>query len=80
MDDLIKQIETSPWILAFMVIIGNIGFEYLKDEYEKEKCIQWLKTPGARKLVLFALIFSATKNIYVSFTATFAYFIFIQIS
>ena len=76
-DKVIEGIEKNPWILAIMVVIGNIGFKYLEEDLNEHKC-EWLKCNFMRKFVLFALIFCATKNLLVSAISTILYAIFIE--
>ena len=72
----VNTFEKSPWVLAIMIIIANIGFSQIKDELDT-KIIDFLNGPITRRLILFALIFSGTRSLKVSLLSTLAYMIFV---
>lgn len=76
MENVLDNVNTNPWMLAFMIIIANIGFKELEDELD-QKTIQCLSGPIARRLILFALIFIGTKSVKVSLLSTLLYMVFV---
>ena len=72
LDNLIDKSEKSPWILAAMVILSNIGFKFIEKDLDEKKC-SFLECGTSRKFIIFALIFCATKNFRVSILSTLAY-------
>jgi len=75
-NQLVDQIEGSPWLLAVMVILSNIGFKYIEKDLDEKKC-SFMECGMSRKFIIFALIFCATKNLRVSILSTAAYSLFL---
>tara|TARA_R100001163_G_C5067308_1_gene206313 strand:- start:4293 stop:4535 length:243 start_codon:yes stop_codon:yes gene_type:complete len=70
--DFINQIENNPWILAFAVIISNIGFNYILDDLDdRQKSV--LNNKFLRKVYLFGLIYCGTKDFMISLISTIVY-------
>jgi len=77
-ESLLKQLEKSGWFMAIMIILGNLGMRYIDEDLTKKQC-NYLNCQVMRKVVLAALIFCGTKNIFISIIATLVYMIVIKI-
>jgi len=73
MDNLCKIVENNKWLLALMIIIGNIGSAYLKDDIEIQEAHYHLNCFWIRKFVIFALVFCGTNDLKISLIATIFY-------
>lgn len=66
------KMDDNPWFMAFMVVLGNIGLYYIRDDLDEKK-EKIFKNVYVRRIILFSLIFCATKNFRVSILSTLAY-------
>lgn len=66
------RMDDNPWFMAMMVILGNIGLHYIADDFDHHKR-EFFRNVYVRRLILFSIIFCATKNFRVSLIATICY-------
>ena len=77
MEDFITYMEQHPIFLAIMVIISTIGFRYIHDDIA-ENVHKILNCQLTRKLIMFAFIFCATRDLKISLLGTILYILLIQ--
>jgi hypothetical protein len=68
-DVFLNTINTNPYIIGIMMLIMNVGGRFIGMEITKRQ-EEFLQHPWVRRIVIFIVIFIATRNILVAFWTT----------
>jgi hypothetical protein len=77
LNNILSQVNNSPIIAAFAMLFLNISSRYIDIGLSKTQ-ENAIKKIIARELLIFTILFVATKNILLSTTLTLIFFIFTQ--
>ena len=73
----LSDLNENKYFIGIMMIILNLGSKHLIKELSDEQ-ISIFNTAIIRKLLIFTVVFIATKDIYVSFIVTVFFVLFIN--
>lgn len=69
LDILLSTVNTNPYFIGLMMIFMNLGGRYLGLEISPKQ-EQFFQHPLVRRLLIFTVLFIATRNIWVAFWLT----------
>lgn len=68
-DAFLQIFNTNPYFIGLMMLILNLGGRFISLEVTKKQ-EQFLQLPWVRRILIFTVLFVATRNIWVAFWAT----------
>ena len=68
-DAFLQIFNTNPYFIGLMMLILNLGGRFISLEVTKKQ-EQFLQLPWIRRILIFTVLFVATRNIYVAFWST----------
>lgn len=78
MNSFITEIEDNPWFRGLFILIGTLGIVHIKEEFNHKVYSKYMSCPIMCKVIFFAIIFTATRNLLVSGIITLVYYIIID--
>ena len=75
-DAFLQIFNTNPYFIGLMMLILNLGGRFISLEVTKKQ-EQFLQLPLVRRILIFTVLFVATRNIWVAFWATVAVVLFL---
>jgi hypothetical protein len=66
LDGLLQMFNTNPYFIGLMMLILNLGGRFIGLEVTKKQ-EQFLQHPWVRRVLIFTVLFVATRNIWVAF-------------
>jgi hypothetical protein len=75
-DTFLQIFNTNPYFIGIMMLILNLGGRFISLEVTKKQ-EQFLQLPWVRRILIFTVLFVATRNIWVAFWATVAVVLFL---
>ncbi len=75
-DAFLQIFNTNPYFIGLMMLILNLGGRFISLEVTKKQ-EQFLQLPWVRRILIFTVLFVATRNIWVAFWATVAVVLFL---
>jgi hypothetical protein len=70
-DAFLQIFNTNPYFIGIMMLVLNLGGRFISLEVTKKQ-EQFLQRPWVRRLLIFTVLFVATRNIWVAFWTTVA--------
>jgi hypothetical protein len=70
-DAFLQIFNTNPYFIGIMMLVLNLGGRFISLEVTKKQ-EQFLQLPWVRRLLIFTVLFVATRNIWVAFWTTVA--------
>jgi hypothetical protein len=68
-DGILQIFNNNPYFIGIMMLILNMGGRFISLEVTKKQ-EQFLQHPWVRRLLIFTVLFIATRNLWVAFWAT----------
>jgi len=68
-DSFLQIFNSNPYFIGIMMLILNLGGRFISLEVTKKQ-EQFLQIPFVRRVLIFTVLFVATRNIWVAFWAT----------
>jgi hypothetical protein len=68
-DAFLQIFNTNPYFIGIMMLVLNLGGRFISLEVTKKQ-EQFLQLPWVRRILIFTVLFVATRNIWVAFWAT----------
>ena len=75
-DGILQVFNTNPYFIGLMMLILNLGGRFISLEVTKKQ-EQFLQHPWIRRILIFTVLFVATRNIWVAFWMTLIVVIFL---
>ena len=69
LDNFLQIFNTNPYFIGLMMLMLNLGGRFISLEVTKKQ-EQFLQLPWVRRVLIFTVLFVATRNIWVAFWAT----------
>ena len=69
LDTFLQIFNTNPYFIGMMMLILNLGGRFINLEVTKKQ-EQFLQHPWVRRILIFTVLFVATRNIWVAFWTT----------
>ena len=69
LDAFLQMFNTNPYFIGLMMLILNLGGRFISLEVTKKQ-EQFLQHPWVRRILIFTVLFVATRSIWVAFWAT----------
>ena len=69
LENFLQIFNTNPYFIGLMMLILNLGGRFISLEVTKKQ-EQFLQLPWVRRVLIFTVLFVATRNIWVAFWAT----------
>jgi hypothetical protein len=69
LDSFLQIFNTNPYFIGMMMLILNLGGRFISLEVTKKQ-EQFLQHPWVRRILIFTVLFVATRNIWVAFWTT----------
>jgi len=69
LENFLQIFNTNPYFIGLMMLILNLGGRFISLEVTKKQ-EQFLQLPWVRRILIFTVLFVATRNIWVAFWAT----------
>lgn len=69
LDGFLQVFNTNPYFIGIMMLVLNLGGRFISLEVTKKQ-EQFLQHPWVRRILIFTVLFVATRNIWVAFWAT----------
>ncbi len=69
LDAFLQIFNTNPYFIGLMMLILNLGGRFISLEVTKKQ-EQFLQQPWVRRILIFTVLFVATRNIWVAFWST----------
>jgi hypothetical protein len=69
LDSFLQIFNTNPYFIGIMMLVLNLGGRFISLEVTKKQ-EQFLQHPWIRRILIFTVLFVATRNIWVAFWAT----------
>ena len=76
LDTVLHIFNTNPYFIGMMMLILNLGGRFIGLEVTKQQ-EQFLQLPWVRRILIFTVLFVATRSIWVAFWATLVVVLFI---
>jgi hypothetical protein len=76
LDALLQIFNTNPYFIGLMMLILNLGGRFISLEVTKKQ-EQFLQRPWVRRVLIFTVLFVATRSIWVAFWATITVVLFL---
>lgn len=71
LDTFLQIFNTNPYFIGIMMLVLNLGGRFISLEVTKKQ-EQFLQLPWIRRILIFTVLFVATRNIWVAFWTTVA--------
>lgn len=68
-DTFLQTFNNNPYFIGMMMLVLNLGGRFISLEVTKQQ-EQFLQRPWVRRLLIFTVLFVATRNLWVAFWAT----------
>ncbi len=68
-DVILQSFNNNPYFIGIMMLLLNLGGRFISLEVTKQQ-EQFLQRPWVRRLLIFTVLFVATRNLWVAFWAT----------
>ena len=75
-DGLFQIFNNNPYFIGLMMLILNLGGRFISLEITKKQ-EQFLQLPWVRRILIFTVLFVATRNIWVAFWSTLVFVLFL---
>jgi hypothetical protein len=75
-DAFLQIFNTNPYFIGIMMLVLNLGGRFISLEVTKKQ-EQFLQLPWVRRILIFTVLFVATRNIWVAFWTTVAVVLFL---
>ena len=75
-DGFLQIFNNNPYFIGLMMLILNLGGRFISLEVTKKQ-EQFLQHPWVRRILIFTVLFVATRNIWVAFWATLTFVLFL---
>lgn len=75
-DGLLQIFNNNPYFIGLMMLILNLGGRFISLEVTKKQ-EQFLQLPWVRRLLIFTVLFVATRNMWVAFWSTLIFVLFL---
>ncbi len=69
LDTFLQMFNTNPYFIGIMMLVLNLGGRFISLEVTKKQ-EQFLQLPWVRRVLIFTVLFVATRNIWVAFWTT----------
>lgn len=69
LDSFLQVFNSNPYFIGIMMLVLNLGGRFISLEVTKKQ-EQFLQHPWVRRVLIFTVLFVATRNIWVAFWAT----------
>ena len=76
LDTVLHLFNTNPYFIGLMMLILNLGGRFIGLEVTKQQ-EQFLQLPWVRRILIFTVLFVATRSIWVAFWATLGVVLFL---
>lgn len=76
LDSVLHLFNTNPYFIGLMMLILNLGGRFIGLEVTKQQ-EQFLQLPWVRRILIFTVLFVATRSIWVAFWATLVVVLFL---
>jgi hypothetical protein len=76
LDTVLHLFNTNPYFIGLMMLILNLGGRFIGLEVTKQQ-EQFLQLPWVRRILIFTVLFVATRSIWVAFWATLVVVLFL---
>lgn len=76
LDGFLQVFNTNPYFIGIMMLVLNLGGRFISLEVTKKQ-EQFLQHPWIRRILIFTVLFVATRNIWVAFWATVTVILFL---
>ena len=76
LENFLQIFNTNPYFIGLMMLILNLGGRFISLEVTKKQ-EQFLQLPWVRRVLIFTVLFVATRNIWVAFWATVSVVLFL---
>lgn len=76
LDSFLQIFNTNPYFIGLMMLILNLGGRFISLEVTKKQ-EQFLQRPWVRRILIFTVLFVATRSIWVAFWTTVAVVLFL---
>jgi hypothetical protein len=76
LESFLQIFNTNPYFIGLMMLILNLGGRFISLEVTKKQ-EQFLQLPWVRRILIFTVLFVATRNIWVAFWTTVAVVLFL---
>lgn len=76
LDGLLQIFNNNPYFIGLMMLILNLGGRFISLEVTKKQ-EQFLQLPWVRRILIFTVLFVATRNIWVAFWSTLTFVLFL---
>lgn len=76
LENFLQIFNTNPYFIGMMMLILNLGGRFISLEVTKKQ-EQFLQLPWVRRVLIFTVLFVATRNIWVAFWTTVAVVLFL---
>jgi hypothetical protein len=76
LDGFLQIFNNNPYFIGLMMLILNLGGRFISLEVTKKQ-EQFLQHPWVRRVLIFTVLFVATRNIWVAFWATLTFILFL---
>jgi len=71
LDSMLHALNQNPYFIGMMMLLLNLGGRFISLEVTKQQ-EQFLQHPWVRRVLIFTVLFVATRNLWVAFWATLA--------
>jgi hypothetical protein len=71
LDSMLQALNQNPYFIGMMMLLLNLGGRFISLEVTKQQ-EQFLQHPWVRRVLIFTVLFVATRNLWVAFWATLA--------
>lgn len=75
-EGLLQIFNNNPYFIGLMMLILNLGGRFISLEVTKKQ-EQFLQLPWVRRILIFTVLFVATRNIWVAFWSTLTFVLFL---
>lgn len=76
MDSLLQLFNSNPYFIGIMMLLLNLGGRFISLEVTKQQ-EQFLQLPWVRRILIFTVLFVATRNLWVAFWTTLVAILFL---
>jgi hypothetical protein len=76
LDSFLQIFNSNPYFIGIMMLVLNLGGRFVSLEVTKKQ-EQFLQLPWVRRILIFTILFVATRNIWVAFWTTVTVVIFL---
>lgn len=76
LDSLLQVFNQNPYFIGLMMLILNLGGRFISLEVTKQQ-EQFLQLPWVRRILIFTVLFVATRNLWVAFWMTLIVILFL---